>query len=101
MPRTFVVTFDNDVEMEDLSAVMADVAWGDPGGFRVWALGEHRAETIGRSDGTFGWRVVEEHGEQVVATDGAQGYSERNDAAEALAKLRPDLEPRWVGQAVE
>ncbi len=101
MPKTFIVTFDEDVELDDLTVGLADVSWGDAGGFRVWALGEHRAETIGRSDGKFGWRLVEEHGEQVVATDGAQGYSERNDAAEALAKIRPDLEPSWVGKVVE
>lgn len=45
-----------------------------------------------RADGLWDWRLVEKMG-RVVATSGGQGYTERNDATEAAARVFEDMYP--------
>ena len=40
-----------------------------------------------RSDGLWDWRLLADNG-QVIATSGGQGYTEKNDAEEGLARVR-------------
>lgn len=39
-----------------------------------------------RRDGLYDWRLVAGNG-QIVATSGSQGYTERNDAQEAVERV--------------
>lgn len=43
-----------------------------------------------REDNLWDWRILSPNHE-IVATSGGQGFTERNDAVEALARVRPDL----------
>lgn len=56
-------------------------------------MGELQAQTYLRADGLFDWRIVNIGNHEIVATSGGQGFTERNDAAEAVGRVRPDLEP--------
>jgi uncharacterized protein YegP (UPF0339 family) len=51
------------------------------------------AEVYRRSDGLWDWRVQAANN-QVVATSGGQGFTERNDAEEAVWRLFGDVEIR-------
>lgn len=45
-----------------------------------------KAEVYKRTDGLWDWRLHSGNG-QIVATSGTQGYTERNDAIEALDRV--------------
>lgn len=49
-----------------------------------------RGELFKRKDGKFSWRVRAEN-RKIIATDGAQGYENRNDAKKVFRNLFPDL----------
>ncbi len=46
----------------------------------------YRDEVYKREDGLFDWRMIAPNGE-IVSTSGGQGYTERNDAQEAIDKI--------------
>lgn len=46
-----------------------------------------RAEVYTRGDGLYDWRIIAANGE-IVATSGGQGFTERNDAKEALWRVK-------------
>jgi uncharacterized protein YegP (UPF0339 family) len=49
-----------------------------------------KVEVYRRADGLFGWRLKADNHE-IVATDGSQGYSERNDAREGFLRVHEFL----------
>lgn len=51
----------------------------------------NKAEIYRRTDALWDWRVKAPNG-QVVATSGGQGFTERNDAREAVEDIFPNLE---------
>lgn len=40
-----------------------------------------------RTDGKFGWRIVDQANGQIIATDGGQGYSRRVDAEHTYERV--------------
>jgi len=49
-----------------------------------------KPEVYKRTDGLWDWRLRHENG-QIVATSGGQGFTERNDAIEAIIKVVGDV----------
>lgn len=49
------------------------------------------AEVYRRADGAWDWRLLADNG-QITATSGGQGYTERNDAIEALERVAEHFE---------
>jgi uncharacterized protein YegP (UPF0339 family) len=45
------------------------------------------AEIYRRADGLWDWRLVNDENGQTVATSGGQGFTERNDAREAIDRI--------------
>ncbi len=46
-------------------------------------MAHYRSETYKRADGLWDWRLFASNG-QIVSTSGGQGFTERNDAQEAV-----------------
>lgn len=51
-----------------------------------------------RKDGLWDWHIVAPNGE-IIATSGGQGFTERNDAAEAMDRAVPTPGANGVGTA--
>ncbi len=49
-------------------------------------MAHYKAETYLRSDGLWDWRLIAQNG-QIVSTSGGQGFTERNDAWEAVERI--------------
>lgn len=45
------------------------------------------AEVYRRDDGLWDWRIVNDGNHEIEATSGGQGFTERNDAKEALLRV--------------
>ena len=45
------------------------------------------AEIYRREDDLWDWRLVNDENGQIVATSGGQGFTERNDAREAIERI--------------
>lgn len=58
---------------------------------------DHRIVYL-REDGSWDWRIVAPNGE-IIATSGGQGFTERNDAAEAMDRAVPSPGANGVGTA--
>ena len=52
-------------------------------------MGDGRVEIYKRADGLWDWRLKAGNGE-IIASSGGQGYTERNDALEAVYRVFKD-----------
>lgn len=53
-------------------------------------------EMFKRKDGKFGWRLRSASNGKIVATDGAQGYTNRNDCINIFNSIFPGIDLKTV-----